>query len=600
MKFFEIENALLNGKNGKVARFFLSIEAEILDVRFTRDFSGVMHPGIVAAASEIFLLNGDSGRARKLLKVILGAWPEAVWLRLRLAKILVMEGDSDGAELERRRAALLAPIGPNVENAAKGLVDLLSEKQGQSSGVSTADLINLSVTADSGAEHQLLDHEVRSFFGEPSIDRIATAIAKQSPRLTDVVSGELLHGIANPLVLRSVASKLMSMSSPEAASRCFEALVRGWPLRATARQEAAIAHDYAGNGTLAFKRMKESLVLSPALARSAKNLATFLQESGEDGDASRIFKWALAINPKNWNARFGLRSIEVEARAINKDNRRLKAAKWPRHFQEFRDLDDSIRRFVIADVREEPLLRPGTRLFAMGSCFARHLADRLKEQAEQIDVDFLFANEEINNTYAGRYLVETLIDPHSPHRDMVEGYFGSSYLDTLRRTLKKIDVVVYTMGVAPGFFDLRTGSYVIPNMRERSARQLTRDFEFRSTSVEENAENVRRVIDGLSRFNPSMRFVLTVSPVPLSVSLEFASPMVADCLSKSTLRVAADQIVREYGARTIYWPSFEIVRWLGPEFGRCFGAEDSNTRHVSNHVVDRIVAAFLERLSSTG
>ena len=48
----------------------------------------------------------------------------------------------------------------------------------------------------------------------------------------------------------------------------------------------------------------------------------------------------------------------------------------------------------------------------------------------------------------------------------------------------------------------------------------------------------------------------------------------------------------------LYWPSFEIVRWLGPHFGGAlpdvYGADDGNSRHVSAWLVDEIVGEFLK------
>ena len=51
-----------------------------------------------------------------------------------------------------------------------------------------------------------------------------------------------------------------------------------------------------------------------------------------------------------------------------------------------------------------------------------------------------------------------------------------------------------------------------------------------------------------------------------------------------------------------YWPSFEIVRWLGVHYTRpeapVFGAEDGNTRHVSTWLVDMIVELFIQHHSA--
>ncbi len=98
---------------------------------------------------------------------------------------------------------------------------------------------------------------------------------------------------------------------------------------------------------------------------------------------------------------------------------------------------------------------------------------------------------------------------------------------------------------------------------------------------------------------PEVKVVLTVSPVPLAGTTEHDSAITADCLSKSTLRVACEEAVAaRRGEGVLYWPSFEIVRWLGAHFGPetpgPYGADDGNTRHVSEWLIDLIVALFVE------
>ena len=99
-----------------------------------------------------------------------------------------------------------------------------------------------------------------------------------------------------------------------------------------------------------------------------------------------------------------------------------------------------------------------------------------------------------------------------------------------------------------------------------------------------------------------VKMVLTVSPVPLAGTTEFASAVIADCLSKSTLRLACHEVVTSEAAQgVVYWPSFEIVRWLGTHFGPSqppvFGVEDGNMRHVSSWLIDVIIDMFLEHWS---
>ena len=69
--------------------------------------------------------------------------------------------------------------------------------------------------------------------------------------------------------------------------------------------------------------------------------------------------------------------------------------------------------------------------------------------------------------------------------------------------------------------------------------------------------------------------------------------MEADCLSKATLRVAVEQLLQNVDD-CIYWPSFEIVRWLGTYIPGMYGDEDGSTRHVSERVVRTIIRSFLQ------
>jgi hypothetical protein len=272
--------------------------------------------------------------------------------------------------------------------------------------------------------------------------------------------------------------------------------------------------------------------------------------------------------------------------------------RWPKYTSELLDLPDAIEKFITNDVTREELIRPGSSVFTMGSCFARHLATNLKRQCSNIDVSYLRAEEDINNTYAIRYIVEALLDPTTRHHSVVEAYFGLSYLGELRRQLGAADVLIYTLGVSPGFFDRKTGDYVIPAARELGMRELMLNCDFRSTTVSENVENISIIFDKLFKINPGLRVVLTVSPVPLKVSIEYKSPFVADCFSKSTLRVAAQEVVQKYDGRVLYWPSFEIVRWLAPLFGPVFGVDDGASRHVSLDVIASVTDAFITRLAA--
>jgi hypothetical protein len=108
-----------------------------------------------------------------------------------------------------------------------------------------------------------------------------------------------------------------------------------------------------------------------------------------------------------------------------------------------------------------------------------------------------------------------------------------------------------------------------------------------------NADQIRRIVAAVRTVNPTTRIFLTLSPAPLNYSFEFPSTIVGDCLSKSTLRVAIHEVLLGKPEGVRYWPSFEVVRWVGSHLGPVFGAEDNQPRHVSDFIVDAIVKSFI-------
>jgi predicted TIM-barrel fold metal-dependent hydrolase len=86
--------------------------------------------------------------------------------------------------------------------------------------------------------------------------------------------------------------------------------------------------------------------------------------------------------------------------------------------------------------------------------------------------------------------------------------------------------------------------------------------------------------------------------VPLMGTAELSNAVLADCVSKTTLRVALHEVMQEFHPEEVYyWPSFEIVRWLGGHTTLpAFGTDDGMSRHVSNWLVEVIVNRFSRHL----
>ena len=117
---------------------------------------------------------------------------------------------------------------------------------------------------------------------------------------------------------------------------------------------------------------------------------------------------------------------------------------------------------------------------------------------------------------------------------------------------------------------------------------------FRLTTVEENARNLQEIVTLIRQMNAEAPIVLTLSPVPLLATFREISCLTADCVSKSVLRVAIDQVMTERIQGLYYWPSFEIVKWVGATLPWSAYGEGGSARDVNRAVVAAIIDTFVE------
>ncbi|MBU3537078.1 GSCFA domain-containing protein, partial [Alkalihalobacillus clausii] len=82
-------------------------------------------------------------------------------------------------------------------------------------------------------------------------------------------------------------------------------------------------------------------------------------------------------------------------------------------------------------------------------------------------------------------------------------------------------------------------------------------FSFHNNSVANCVEDFDTVIAFLKNINPALKILLTVSPVPLIATYENQHVLVSNTISKSILRVSANEISKKYDF-VEYFPSFEI------------------------------------------
>jgi thioredoxin-like negative regulator of GroEL len=237
----------------------------------------------------------------------------------------------------------------------------------------------------------------------------------------------------------------------------------------------------------------------------------------------------------------------------------------------------------------------GEKIFTIGSCFARNIERSLEIRGFEVvtrkiaapDREFEEFGPEILNNYGVPSIFNELswaLDPATPF-DEDRGFaevMPGRYIDlhvprgirptdlrtvlARRETITAITrrvvdcrVVVMTLGLSEVWYDNDAGTYL--NMaapRSLIARDPER-FQLHVLRYAETLEHLRKIVRLLGRFcRPDQRILLTVSPVPLAATHTKRDVLVANCYSKSVLRVAADEIIAE-NAHIDYFPSYESI-----------------------------------------
>jgi tetratricopeptide (TPR) repeat protein len=313
---------------------------------------------------------------------------------------------------------------------------------------------------------------------------------------------------------------------------------------------------------------------------------------------------AIALDPATYDTKANRETLEISrsrlGQAAKAANGRKKIGRYPETTEFLGDFQKLMRDHIAVNLNSEPkFINKNTKFFTMGSCFARNLAKNLIDSG--YTSHHMEISEYINTTFANKVFVDWLSDADIDVaiRDRIVELLppGWSKEDTLQ-IIRNSDVFILTLGVAPAFFDKTTGDFVLPRPSALNSRVLAEKYLFRTTSVKENVDNVLYLIEFIRKSSPDMKIVVTVSPVPLLASFEYESAVQADCLSKSTMRLVAHEVVNNSNLSNIlYWPSFEVFRWAGSNASDYYAADDGAAWHVSEEKVAGTIRAFVEMFS---
>ena len=295
--------------------------------------------------------------------------------------------------------------------------------------------------------------------------------------------------------------------------------------------------------------------------------------------------------------------------------------------------------------QSRPLVSPGEKLASAGSCFAANIVPYLEAAGvdyvrtelpppafREIYVEALSYHKfsaAYGNIYTARHLLQLLqramgeykpiedrwycngavIDPFRPglafpaSGDCEFDLLTRQHLDAVLAALREADVFVFTLGLTEAWISALDGA-VYPACPGTIAGEYDpARHVFRNFTAAETTADLLAAFARIRSINPEMRFVLTVSPVPLVATATGDHVLAATIYSKSALRVAAQEVTLALPWAS-YFPAYEIVG--GPQAPYEF--YEANRRDVTRAAIDTVMSAFLaacragssDRLTSKG
>lgn len=186
-------------------------------------------------------------------------------------------------------------------------------------------------------------------------------------------------------------------------------------------------------------------------------------------------------------------------------------------------------------------IEPRERMLFVGSCFADNIGRRFVDDKFRATVNpygVMYNPASIMHTV--KRWTEELVAAQSEASDS-----GS---DVRQVTDEAPQTAVFTLGTNHVYILNETGE-IVDNCRKRPQRLFTE----RELSVDECTDYLRDAVTMLRRINPSVRIIITVSPIRYAKYGFHGSQ-----LSKATLLLAADKLTKEMD-NVVYFPAYEIV-----------------------------------------
>lgn len=162
-----------------------------------------------------------------------------------------------------------------------------------------------------------------------------------------------------------------------------------------------------------------------------------------------------------------------------------------------------------------------------------------------------------------------------------------SHLAKVKAMLESMNLMIFTLGLTEAWVDGSDGVVYPTAPGTIGMPEGEATFEFRNFTTAQTIADFLEFRGLVRAVNPSCRFLLTVSPVPLTATASSHHVLIASSYSKAALRAAAGELAAEH-PDIDYFPSFELIS--APVFKGAFF--EANQRTVTAAGVQFVMDSF--------
>jgi len=163
---------------------------------------------------------------------------------------------------------------------------------------------------------------------------------------------------------------------------------------------------------------------------------------------------------------------------------------------------------------------------------------------------------------------------------------------SFRESIKQAHVFVFTLGLTESWVNAQAG-YEYPMCPGTVAGDFdSQRHDFKKQQFSEIFKALSDAIEMMREANKNLKFLLTVSPVPLTATYSGNHVVVATMESKSVLRAVAGQMTTRW-RHIDYFPSYEMIN--SPAFKGVFF--EPNLRSVNPYGVSFVMNSFFDALT---